>query len=165
MIKMSEKQNHLVRVNVYQCHDLVAKDSNGLSDPYLQVRFCGTSPLTYRSEHIKPEPTDGPDNRSREQKYGIVETNLTRKKKETLYPTYYETFDFRVTMTPEKEFMPMVTFQAFDQDDFTSERLGIAHYNLSNAMTSLDPATVPYKDPEWVYFFDKQPGDGQVDIH
>ena len=34
------------------------------------------------------------------------------RRNETLYPTYYETFDFHCDLSPEKEFMPMVMIVA-----------------------------------------------------
>ena len=41
-------------------------------------------------------------------KFNGKEQESSRKEK-TLYPTYYETFDFHCDLSPEKEFMPMVS--------------------------------------------------------
>jgi len=162
LVKMQDKQQYLVRVNLFQCRDLIPVDDNGLSDPYLRVQFYGHSANTYRKERIKPKPDDKRDNRTSDEMTGRIKTNETRHKSKTLYPTYYETFDFTVEMTPEKEFMPMVTLQAFDHNKFTfDKKLGIAHFNLNQAMTSLDSTVDNYLDPEWVPFFFEEEGDGQ----
>jgi len=51
------------------------------------------------------------------------------KKKKTRFPTFYQSFDFDATMSPDPEFMPLVTFRLFDIDGdpntvYTKEYLG-----------------------------------------
>lgn len=70
------KKPFAVRVYVYQARHLPASDENGLLDPYVKVRFCGskqktkkhemtTSPLFYEtlqfSEELPEDPLYGPD--------------------------------------------------------------------------------------------------------
>ena len=158
--KMMDHFPYLVRVNIYQCKDLIPSDSNGLADPYMKVKFYGGAAVTHREEWTKRKP-DGKDNRTIEEKFGRREAEKTRTKYKTLYPTYYETFDFSVQMTREPEFMPMVTFQLFDQDSVGSEKMGVAHFNLNDAMYADSWDTPAFEDPKWVDFFFEEPGDGQ----
>ena len=128
---VKERHPFLVRVNLYQCRDLVAADSNGLCDPFIKIKFGG-------------------------------QTQTSSKKKKTLYPTYYETFDFEVTMTQSQEYMPMVTFELFDSDfGGQEEYLGVAQFNMVNAILSVDPNAVVDRDPTWINFFYQDPGDSQ----
>ena len=39
--RMAVQRSFLVRVNVFQCKDLPASDSNGLCDPFLKIKFMG----------------------------------------------------------------------------------------------------------------------------
>ena len=160
--KMMDHFPYLVRVNIYQCKDLIPSDSNGLADPYITVKFYGGTAVTCRDEWITAKP-DGRDLRKPEEKYGRKEHEMTRTKWKTLYPTYYETFDFSVQMTREHEFMPMVTLQLYDQDTIGSEKMGVSHFNLNDAMFTDVNAwnTLPYEDPKWIDFFFEEPGDGQ----
>jgi hypothetical protein len=128
---VKERHPFLVRVMLYQCKDLVAADSNGLCDPFIKVRFGG-------------------------------ETKKSSNKYKTLYPTYYETFDFEVTMSQSKEFMPIVTFALYDRDfGGTEEYLGVAQFNMVDAISSIDPRVAVTKDPQWCSFFYNEPGDSQ----
>ena len=62
-----------------------------LSDPYLVLKFKGKT------------------------------TEPTETKKKTLYPQYYQTFDFPVVMCSDVEFMPLLSLFAYDQGN-TSHR-------------------------------------------
>jgi len=121
---------YLVRVHVYQAHDLEAADSNGLSDPWLAIKFNG--------QHAE-----------------------TDRKTKTLYPTYYQTFDFDTVLSDKREFMPLVTFLLYDQDLTGSEYMGTAQFNLLDASMSDEG---PAKDPQWIPFFKEEPGDGEGEL-
>ena len=86
------------------------------------------------------------------------------QKKKTLYPTYYQTFDFNVQLSENPEFRPLITLQLYDKDTLQSKFLGIAQYNLSDCLVTKDPKVRDTKDPVWIDFYHTEPGDSQGSV-
>jgi hypothetical protein len=86
----------------------------------------------------------------------------TETRYKTLYPTYYQVFDFDdCQLSNLREYMPPVSFVLWDYDIDGSDYLGTAHFNMNNAyMHGLDTE----KEPSWIPFFKEEMGDSEGEI-
>ena len=143
-VRLECMRKFLVRVNLYQGRDLPAADSNGLCDPVVYVNFNGETPTRYGGIDGKP-----------------VQKDCSDEKFKTLYPTYYQTFDFYSTFCADPEFMPLVTFKLYDIDALnTKEYLGRCSVNIGEkAGWSIDVESQP--NLFWTDLFIELPGDTQ----
>lgn len=89
----------------------------------------------------------------------LGQVKTSQHKKKTRYPLYYETLCFDVEL-PEREFLPQVNLQLFDQDLIKDEYMAQMFFNLGDAymLPSLDD---PLPDPAYHSLFVEEPGDGQ----
>ncbi len=136
--KSRELTPYQMRIHVFQCRNIPAADSNGLSDPFLKIRFAGR-------ESIK-----------------------TKVKKKTLFPTYYETHvldDVQLPHADKFTYAPPLSIKLYDEDAFgtQSEYLGRTLYYLKDAVVTENPnlKITELPDPQWCEFFFEVPKDSQ----
>lgn len=91
------------------------------------------------------------------------------KKKNTLFPVYYQTLTFDNVIIPninDYEFASQISLRVYDTNIIGDRYLGSAFFNLKNAIVSSDHnmQVLDLKDPYWLPLFREQPGDGQGHI-
>ena len=124
---------HQVRVHLYQGKNLPATDSNGLSDPYVNIIFMG---IKYKSKVVK---------KSLYPEY--YETHI---------------FDnIMIPDVDNYIFCPQITFRVYDEDILGSDDyMGQCSYSLSDAVKTVNPHD-EMPDPVWYDLFKAVPNDSQ----
>eukprot|EP00752_Nemacystus_decipiens_P012043 g10677.t1 len=140
-----KKEPYELRVHLFQARNLPATDSNGLIDPYLNVKFKGQTICT--------------------------EDNKDLRRRETVDPVWYHTLRFSATLPPKEyqKYFPQVTIQLYDHNQVLANtyagNLFLDLQDLEIIQADRRTETLPAPPtPTWESFFMESPGDGYGEL-
>jgi hypothetical protein len=138
--KSRELTPYQMRLHIFQCKNIPAADSNGLSDPFLKIKYLGKDTLK------------------------------TETKKKTVFPTWYTTLVYDDVQIPHADlfaFAPPVSVRLYDEDagGLTNEYQGRCMVHMKDhAIVSDEKDVTKLPDPKWVEFFFEVPKDSQGEL-